>query len=390
MKNLLIENCDIVLPDKVAENFSIYVENAKIKEISKERLHIKNAEICNGNGNYLLAGFVDIHLHGGGGYDFMDGDEEAFEKIVAIHFSHGTTSLCPTAVSAPISQLEKFFAGYRKVSEKKTGANLCGIHLEGPFISQEMRGAQNPEYILPPDRETVDKIYDLGGDIISRITASPNLDGIGYLVKKFGKGTEFSVGHSDAVCSDVKKAVDLGFDCITHLYCNTPSCRKINQKVYAGVLEAAYLYDGLNVELIGDGKHVAKEAMQLALKIKGADKVALVTDAMRAAGTDAKESYLGAKLPENRVIIEDGVAKLPDRSFYAGSIATADRMLKNAVLNYGIDIVTASRMLSRTPAHIIGIDDKKGSIETGKDADLVMLDKDYNVIKVFSGGFYRN
>ena len=152
------------------------------------------------------------------------------------------------------------------------------------------------------------------------------------------------------------------------------------------MVEAAYLTDGMSVELIGDGRHIPRETMQAVLKIKGVDRVALVTDAMRAAGTDATESYLGAPLPENRVIIEDGVAKLPDRSFYAGSIATADRMFRVAVRDYGIPAETASRMLSATPANIAGLDGRKGSIAKGKDADLVLMDADLNVTQVYAMG----
>ena len=162
--------------------------------------------------------------------------------------------------------------------------------------------------------------------------------------------------------------------------------RKINQIVYAGVPEAAYLLDDMSIELIGDGKHVAREVMHLALKIKGTDKVSLVTDAMRAAGTSVTESYLGKVRPEARVIVEDGVAKLPDRSFYAGSIATSEIAFRNAVMNYGIPIETVSKMMSANPARRLGVADKKGKIAVGYDADLVLTDKGCNVKRVFVAG----
>ncbi|NLB45745.1 MAG: amidohydrolase family protein [Clostridiaceae bacterium] len=162
--------------------------------------------------------------------------------------------------------------------------------------------------------------------------------------------------------------------------------RKIQQRVHAGIVEAAYLIDEMVVELIGDGRHVPKELMQMVHKLKGPDKVVLVSDAMRAAGQDVTESYLGRKIPATRVIVEDGVAKLPDRSFYAGSIATADHMLRNAVINNQLPLLDAVRMLTLTPARLIGVDTRKGSLEAGKDADFVILDPQLQVLAVFARG----
>ena len=200
------------------------------------------------------------------------------------------------------------------------------------------------------------------------------------------KGITLAVGHSNAVAEQVRSAYRAGFTHVTHLYCNTPSVHKIGQEVYAGIVEAAYLKDDITVELIGDGRHVPKEAMQLALKLKGAKGVALITDAMRAAGESCTESYLGAKEPQNRVIIEDGVAKLPDRSYYAGSIATSDMMFKNAEVKYHLPICTVSEMMSLTPAKIRGFDSDIGSIEQGKYADLVIMNSHFDVCGVFVGG----
>ena len=178
----------------------------------------------------------------------------------------------------------------------------------------------------------------------------------------------------------------MGFNHVTHLYSNTPGIRKINQTVYAGIPEAVYLTDGISVELIGDGKHVPKEAMQMVLKLKGAENVSLVTDAMRAAGQNVTESYLGKICPEARVIVEDGVAKLPDRTFYAGSIATSEIAFRNAVMNYDIPITDVTTMMSAAPAKFLGIGDKKGSIKVGYDADLVITDLSCNVENVIVGG----
>lgn len=170
------------------------------------------------------------------------------------------------------------------------------------------------------------------------------------------------------------------------MYCNTPSVYKINQNVYVGIIEEAYLNGNITIELIGDGKHIPKEVMQLAVKIKGAEKVSLITDSMRAADESCTESYLGAKEPQNSAIIEDGVAKLLDRTYYAGSIATSDRMFKNAVENYELPVCTVSKMMSLAPAKVMVCDDKIGSIEAGKYADLVIMNDSFDINDIFVGG----
>ncbi len=381
----LIKGAYVVLPDS-CKKCSVLIENGKIAAILPEN-SAADAEIINADGMYLLPGFVEIHAHGGGGFDFADGTEEAFKAVCSAHLSHGTTSVAPTLVSVSDESMYRFFDMYRAM-EEKAGVNLLGIHLEGPFISPEMKGAQNPAYVHSPDKWEVDRLADTAGDIISLCTAAPEIAGAEYMAKRMkGCGTVLSIGHSNVTCAQAKKAFDMGFSHITHLYSNTPGVRKINQVVCAGLLEAAYLYD-FDIELIGDGHHVAKEVLALALKIKSADKINLTSDAMRAAGTDTAESYLGEIAPENRVIIEDGVAKLPDRSFFAGSIATGDIMLKWAVRDCGVHVCDASKMLSATPARIIGAK-KKGSIVCGYDADLILADKEFNVNKIFVNGVER-
>lgn len=386
MKNRkLIKGADVVLPDS-CKKCSVLIANGKIAAILPEN-SAADAEIINADGMYMLPGFVEIHAHGGGGFDFADGTEEAFKAVCGAHLSHGTTSVAPTLVSMSDESMYRFFDIYRAM-KPKIGINLLGIHLEGPFISPEMKGAQNPAYIHSPDKREVDRLADTAGDIISLCTAAPETSGAEYMAKRMKEcGSVLSIGHSNATCAQAKKGFDMGFSHITHLYSNTPGVRKINQVVCAGLLEAAYLYD-FDIELIGDGHHVAKEVLALALKVKGADKINLTSDAMRAAGTDAAESYLGEIAPENRVIIEDGVAKLPDRSFFAGSIATGDIMLKWAVRDCGVHVCDASKMLSATPARIIGAK-KKGSIVCGYDADLILTDKEFNVNKIFVNGVER-
>lgn len=371
----------MVFPDCVRV-CDLLVENGRIVDIDFKGSH--DCPVFEAKDRFVLPGFVEIHTHGCGGHDFGDLTEEAFLEAAECYLAHGTTTVLPTTVSCSDEDLTKLFDLFRKVKDT-AAVEYPALHLEGPYLNMEMKGAQNPAYIRTPDADFIKKITD-NADIIKLITVSPEIEGADLLTEECKRaGIVLSVGHSAATAEQTLKAFRSGFSHVTHMYCATTSNRKIGQTVYSGIVEAAYLCDEAFVELIGDGKHVPKETMQLALKVKGADRINLTTDSMRAAGTDLRESYLGAISPDNRVIIEDGVAKLPDRSSYAGSIATSDMMLKNAVLNYDIPLVDAVKMLSLTPARIVGIDNRKGSLEVSKDADILITDEKFNIEKIFVG-----
>ena len=381
----IFKNGKVVLPNGVCDS-AVVVNDGKIIEIS-ENPKYEGAEIIDAHGGYILPGFIDIHVHGGGGADFMDGSAEAMETVVSTHLKHGTTSIAPTTMSAPIEEIMATFSTYRKVLERGVcKANLLGLHLEGPFISPKMCGAQRLDLIISPTEKEIALLKD-NADIISRISCAPEVDGVTKMAKALlPEGIQFSMGHTNATYEEAEDAFNGGFTSITHMYSATSGFHKVNQKVHIGVTQAGYGIDGLFVELIGDGCHVPKELLRLVARFKSADKVCLVTDAMRAAGTDVTESYLGSVSPENRVIIEDGVAKLPDRSFFAGSIGTMDRALRFAVLTAKMPIHEVSRMVSLTPARLLGIDSTKGSIEVGKDADIVMMDENLEIQGVYVNG----
>lgn len=376
---VFITSGQLVTCDKITEG-SLVIQNGKIVEVGYKGEIPYEAKVIDAQGMYVMPGFVEIHAHGGGGCDFMDGTVEAFNTIAKLHKSHGTTTILPTTVACSTESMLKMFDTYRMALTGEKIINYGGLHLEGPFISHEMRGAQNPDFVRCPTKNEVDTLLHYGGDIIRKCTVAPEIDGVDYLTDELRKrNIALSIGHSNGVYSDVEAAYRMGYCHITHMYSNTPSVRKINQVMYAGIIEAAYSIDEMCVEFIGDGHHLPKEVLKMALKIKGADRINLTSDAMRAAGTDVLESFLGECREENRVIIEDGVAKLPDRSYYAGSITTGDKMLRWAVNDCGVSICDAVKMLSLTPANIVGLSAQKGSLEVGKDADIVIADKDLNV-----------
>ncbi len=379
----LFYNAKIVGENGIFPESSLLVEDGVIVKIgdgeSDEKIDCK--------GGYLFAGFVDIHVHGGGGSDFMDGSPEDMENAINTHLRHGTTTIYPTTMSAEKTEIEQAFAVYREVKKrKKTKANLGGLHLEGPFISPAMCGAQRKDLIISPKLEEIEWLK-ANADVIARISCAPEVEGVVEMAQALLPcGISFSMGHTMATYEQAEDAHKNGFSSITHLYSATSGFHKVNQKVHIGVTQAAYGLEDIYAELIGDGCHVPKELLRLVVKIKGADKVCLVTDAMRAAGTDLTESYLGKKEPENRVIIEDGVAKLPDRSFFAGSIGTMDRALRFAIKTAGMPCHIASQLLSLTPSKLMRIDDKKGSIALGKDADFVLMDEELKIKTVYIGG----
>lgn len=377
-------NAKIVTPYGVAEDSAVVTCNGVIVGFQKNAEGVADEKIdC--KGNYLLAGFVDIHCHGGGGADFMDGSVEAMERAVSAHLSHGTTTICPTTMSAKMYEIENTFSVFRSFKQtSRYAANAVGLHLEGPFLSPKMVGAQRPDLIIAPTDKEI-RILKNNADIISRISCAPEVAGVMQMTKELlPLGIQFSMGHTNATYEQAEEAAEKGFTSITHLYSATSGFHKVDQKVHIGVTQAAYGVDSLYAELIGDGCHVPKELLRLVTKFKGMDKVCLVTDAMRAAGTNVSESYLGKICPENRVIIDDGVAKLPDKSFFAGSIGTMDRAYKFAVEKAGLSLADASKLTSLTPATLLGIADKKGSIELGKDADFVLMDESLQIKQVYT------
>ena len=386
MKLRFIRNGYLVLPSGLHEGKTLVIDGKHIIDTDFRGEIPDESEVIDANNGYILPGFVDIHLHGGGGFDFMDANPQDFENIALAHCKHGTTSFVPTTVTDSKENLQKVFTAYR-AANKNTGADFLGLHLEGPYIAREMKGAHREEFIRFPIKKEVDELLEQAGDIIIRCSCAPEMEGVSYLAEKMReRGIILSVAHSNAICREIIDAHSNGFSLITHLYSLTPSVRKINQMMEAGIVEAAYLLDDMFVELIGDGKHVPKELMQMVVKLKGCDRVVLITDAMRAAGTDDSESWLGSREGGHRVIVEDGVAKLPDRTFYAGSIATSDKVFKNAVVNYGFSIPVVSEMMSLTPAKAIGIEKTKGSLTVGKDADIVILDTEFTVKYVLVRG----
>lgn len=373
-----------VISDSIIRKKDILIHNDLIADEDFKGEIPKGCNVYNASDCYVSPGFIDIHVHGGGGYDFMDCAPDAFRNISKTHLQNGTTTLLATAVSAEFKKVLELVDVYKKAKDEIP--NIFGIHLEGPFLSKKQKGAHHEELLHSPTDDEIDALCAVNNGVIKRITAAPELKNMDYFSKRMlEQGIILSIGHSDATSVIAKEAFKKGFSLITHFYNATTSVRKIDQQVVAGIQEAALLNDDIAIEIIADGKHTAVESVQLAVRIKGTDKVALITDALRPAGLNVTESYLGEKIPENKVIIEDGVAKLPDRSSFAGSVATASTLLEKGVNYYHFSLADTVRMLTETPAAILGIKNK-GLVKEGYIADLVIFDNTFKVKKVFLGG----
>ncbi len=370
-----IFNGQIITPYRIIPNGILLITDEIITAVLEENIEIHDAVEIDAGGKYVAPGFIDIHIHGGGGHDFMDNSVESFLTIAKTHAQFGTTAMFPTTLTSQKEDMLKTLEIYDQArKENLYGSQLMGIHLEGPYFAMNQRGAQDPRYIRNPDPKEYEYIISQSA-AIKRWSAAPELKGaIQFGIYLKSKGILPALAHTDAIYEEVLEAFENGFTLATHLYSGMSGVTRRNAFRYAGVIESAFIIDAMDVEIIADGIHLPAPLLKLIYKIKGADKIALITDAMRAAGMPAGESVIGNLHTGLKVIVEDGVAKLPDRSSFAGSVATADRLVRTMVTKADISLIDAVRMITHTPARIMQISDKKGSLVAGKDADVVIFD----------------
>lgn len=381
-----IINGIILTPFRAIKGGVLIIENGKILGVEERNIEVADATEIDAKGCYVSPGFIDIHVHGGSGFDFMDGTTEAFLGIAKLHAQYGTTALVPTTLTAEKEDLLHTLDIYENAHlQNKSGATFLGMHLEGPYFAMSQRGAQDPRYIRNPDPAEYEEILAHSTSIV-RWSAAPELEGaIAFGQRLRQKGILAAIAHTDAFYDDVLAAYENGYSLVTHLYSAMSGVTRKNAFRYAGVIESAFLLD-LDVEIIADGVHLPAPLLKLVYKIKGADRTALITDAMRAAGMPEGESTLGSLKNGLKVIVEDGVAKLPDRTSFAGSVATFDRLVRNMVQMADVPLLETVRMASTTPARIMGVEHKKGSLAKGKDADVVIFDENIKVKSTIIGG----
>lgn len=391
MTHMIIRNASAITPASLIPGTDVLIVDGKIAAVGQaghgQSFRAAADREIDATSLYLAPGFIDMHLHGGGGYDFMDGTVASFLGVARTHACHGTTTLLPTTLACTDDELAGMFEIYQAAVRQNTdGAAMPGVHLEGPYFSMEQRGAQDPRFIRNPDPAHYGPILERWGHLISRWSSAPELPGTPAFAKALLEHRILpSVAHSDAFYEDIMAAYALGFTHLTHFYSGMSGLRRIRGMRRPGVIESGYISDDLTVEVIADGMHLPPSLLRQVYKGIGPDRTALITDAMRAAGTDVTTSLLGS--PENgqEVLVEGGVAWLPDRSAFAGSVATMDRTVRTMAQQVGVPLTEAVRMATATPAKIAGFRDK-GRIEAGLDADLVLFNEQIEVQLTMIGG----
>ena len=368
---------NILTPQGWIKDGSVLISNGKILEVTNSDLAVIGAKVIDVKGMYIVPGFIGMHIHGGGGHDYTEGTVEAFESATKAHLLHGATSVFPTLTSTTFDNIKKA----ANVCEElmKTNKVIQGLHIEGPYLNPKMAGTQWGEYLKTPQKEEYSDLID-SVSCIKRWDISPEIEG-GYEFGKYtsSKGILTAITHTEAEYEDIKKAFASGFKHAAHFYNAMPGFHKRREYKYEGTVESVYLTDGMSVEVIADGRHLPATILKLVYKLKGVEHTCLVTDALKYAAFDGK-------IDDPRYVIENEVCKLADHSSLAGSLATMDKLVWTMVKKANIPLEDAVRMASETPARIIGIADRKGTLQKGKDADIVILDKDTNVRCVFSYG----
>lgn len=382
MKKTLIKNGKIIFDNRI-EQADILIENDRIVKIGNIE---ENCDVIDAKGLYVSPGFIDIHSHGGNGFDYMAGTLEAFVAATTLHLQHGATSIVPTTVASDTTYTIEFLHKFDQLKDsQEIPARLLGVHLEGPYLALEQKGAIPSQYIKNPQKEEYLRILNASENIL-RWTIAPELEGaydLGDELKR--RGINASIGHSNAEDFHVHEAVKHGFHSVTHMYSMTSSIVRKNCYRHPGINEAAYLEDDLFVEAIADGHHLPETLLKLMIKNKGYDKIILVTDSMSAAGFGDGLFYLGNPEDHHQVLIKDGVGFMPDMSSFAGSVACTDQLIKT-MLKIGTPLYEAVKMLSLNPARLLNLDKDLGSISVGKKADLLLFDDSINMQYVFVDG----
>ena len=382
---ICITNIKIYTEYEIIPNGSIIIENEKITEIHTTPVSYKHATIVDGSNLSAVPGYIDTHCHGGGGFDCSDGTIRSVIGMRDFYGKHGVTTLYPTlganAIPAAISGLE---AIREAMQQNKAGhTEIRGCHLEGPFLNKAYKGCQTESHIIPLNDEYL-QMYDTYKDVIKRTTIAPEVDrNVAYFSALNRMGIKVSVGHSCADIKGIEYAVSQGAIGVTHLYNAMSQTKKIGPYRIGGVLEAGLTLDDLYAEIIADGYHLPNELVQIAYRCKGADKLSVCSDANCAAGGIEGEIFYTCG---TSFVVDRGVAMNIERTSFASSISPIDSMVRHLIFNVKLPVFDVVKMSSSTTAKMMGIDNCKGSISIGKDADINLVDNQFNVIKTFCKG----
>ena len=374
-----IINGRILTPQSWLKDGSVLICDGKILEVTNSDLAVIGATVIDARGMTIVPGFVSMHAHGGGGHDYTEATEEAFRTATTAHLKHGATGIFPTLSSTSFERIYQAVDVCENLMKEKDSPVL-GLHIEGPYLNPKMAGTQYDGFLKTPDENEYIPLL-ARTSCIRRWDISPELPGAHDFAKYTrSKGIMTAVTHTEAEYDEIKAAFAVGFSHAAHFYNAMPGFHKRREYKYEGTVESIYLMDDMTVEVVADGIHVPPTILRLVYKIKGVERMCAITDALACAASDSKEAF------DPRVIIEDGVCKLADHSALAGSVATMDRLIRTMVQKADIPLADAVRMVSETPARIMGVYDRKGSLQKGKDADIIVMDEDLKIRAVWAMG----
>lgn len=381
----------VILPDRLLDDAEVQVNDGHIRAVGPRLPALPGAETVDLRGAYLSPGYVDLHIHGGAGADFMDGTDEAFRTVCQAHARHGTTSLLPTTTVAAHEQHLAFLGTCRRLKHAGTGgARILGAHFYGPYFAREARGCHPEAPVRPPQPAEYEQYLEFA-DTIATATVAPELPGAeGFVRACRDRGIRCNAGHSYATFEDMERAVAWGVRHVDHLFCAMSDRARLRQTqtypMRGGVMEATLFFDELTTEVIADGKHLQRELLLLAYRVKGPDRLALVTDCNRALDMPDGEYWFGPRDGGERILRRDGVGVMPDRKALASGVMGMDHMVRTFHRLTGVPLAEVVRMASLTPARIAGRDRELGSIASGKLADLLVLDRELQVQGVYLAG----
>ncbi|MCD6552977.1 MAG: N-acetylglucosamine-6-phosphate deacetylase [Anaerolineae bacterium] len=375
---LLLTDCFLYTPEEYGPG-EVLVVNGRIAEVARRVETRQGAEVVGLEGAILAPGLIDLHVHGGNGVDTMDGEAGAIAGLSAFVAAHGVTGFLPTTVTAPLPEIERALKAVRRaVDGELPGAQVLGVHLEGPFFNRRRAGAQPLNWCVDPARDALQRLLATGEGLIRMMSLAPELPGALAAIETLTQhGIVASVGHTDATYAQAQAAFAAGARHVTHLF-NAMSPLHHREP---GVVGAALTTDGVMVQLIADGLHLHPATLAVVVRCKGVDEVLLITDAIAGAGLPDGEYTMGRQ----RVIVRNGEARTPAGNL-AGSTLTLERAVANMVRLVGVPLSSSLQMASLNPARVLGLAQRKGRLAPGYDADLVCLDDDFNVRLTVVGG----
>lgn len=377
---MIFTNARCIFSDGIHDGLEVVVLNGKIVELREPADH-RDENVVDLAGNYLAPGFIDLHVHGALGRDTMEASAEALRAICDYHATGGTTSLLPTTVTAPLDKIVDVLKAVRDC--RSSLRQIAGVHVEGPFISREKRGAQKEEFIRNPEPALTDSLLKCS-DVIKIVTLAPELPGaLNFIDQLRALNIEISGGHSNAWDEESRAAFTHGMRNVTHTFNCMSSARRREAHRVAGLLEFALSEPEIMCELIADGHHVSATLMKMLYRAKGAHGICLVTDATAGAGLKNGTHF---SLGDLDCVVDDGVCWLADHSALAGSASRMIDLVRTLVQTVGVPLHEAIAMATENPARVLHVEKTKGRLARGADADLVVLSPDLKVLRTFSGG----